>query len=73
MAVQRTKTIGAIVPTMGTAVFAQGMQSFHEELDAKWQVPPRRLNVRLNLIFNLTPRQQRKDQRAVDNVAHKDR
>lgn len=34
MAAQRTKTIGAIIPTMENAVFARGIQSFQEELDA---------------------------------------
>lgn len=34
MAAQRTKTIGAIIPTMENAIFAQGIQAFQEELDA---------------------------------------
>ncbi len=34
MAAQRTRTIGAIIPTMENAVFAQGIQAFQEELDA---------------------------------------
>lgn len=34
MAAQRTKTIGAIIPTMENAVFARGIQAFQEELDA---------------------------------------
>ncbi len=33
MASQRTRTIGAIIPTMENAVFAQGIQAFQEELD----------------------------------------
>jgi LacI family transcriptional regulator len=34
MASRRTKTIGAIIPTMENAVFARGLQAFQEELDA---------------------------------------
>lgn len=34
MAAQRTKTVGAIIPTMENAVFARGIQAFQEELDA---------------------------------------
>ncbi|MEJ6392969.1 LacI family DNA-binding transcriptional regulator [Gymnodinialimonas sp. 2305UL16-5] len=34
MAAQRTRTIGAIIPTMDNAVFARGIQAFQEELDA---------------------------------------
>jgi LacI family transcriptional regulator len=33
MASQRTRTIGAIIPTMENAVFAQGIQALQEELD----------------------------------------
>lgn len=32
MASQRTKTIGAIIPTMENAIFARGIQAFQEEL-----------------------------------------
>lgn len=32
MAARRTNTIGAIVPTMGNAIFAQGLQAFQDEL-----------------------------------------
>ncbi|WP_108816816.1 LacI family DNA-binding transcriptional regulator [Loktanella sp. Alg231-35] len=32
MAVRRTKTIGAIIPTMENAIFARGLQAFQEEL-----------------------------------------
>jgi LacI family transcriptional regulator len=35
MASQRTRTIGAIIPTMENAVFARGIQAFQEELDAE--------------------------------------
>ncbi|MEX3015974.1 LacI family DNA-binding transcriptional regulator [Gymnodinialimonas hymeniacidonis] len=35
MAAQRTRTIGAIIPTMENAVFAQGIQAFQEELDGR--------------------------------------
>jgi len=35
MAAQRTRTIGAIIPTMENAVFARGIQAFQEELDAQ--------------------------------------
>ncbi|WP_224814185.1 LacI family DNA-binding transcriptional regulator [Hasllibacter sp. MH4015] len=34
MAAQRTKTIGAIIPTMENSVFARGIQAVQEELDA---------------------------------------
>lgn len=34
MAAQRTRTVGAIIPTMENAVFARGIQAFQEELDA---------------------------------------
>ena len=34
MAAQRTRTIGAIIPTMENAVFAQGIQAFQEVLDS---------------------------------------
>ncbi len=32
MAARRTKTIGAIIPTMDNAIFARGLQAFQEEL-----------------------------------------
>lgn len=35
MAVKRTFTIGAIIPTMENAIFARGLQAFQEELHAR--------------------------------------
>ncbi len=35
MAARRTRTIGAIIPTMENAIFARGLQAFQEELHGK--------------------------------------
>jgi len=35
MAAKRTKTIGAIIPTMENAIFAEGLQAFQEQLRAR--------------------------------------